>query len=77
MLKEHDLSEKPGWVRISLHPTMTDSELEYVMDGLEYIIAHADELSKDYLYDRNTNEFFHKSYKSDIGERINTWYSLS
>ena len=56
---------------------MTDSELEYVMDGLEYIIAHADELSKDYLYDRNTNEFFHKSYKSDIGKRINSWYSLS
>ncbi len=73
-IKEHDLSEKPGWARISLHPTMTDAELDYIMDGLEYIVAHADELAKDYLYDKNTNEFFHKSYKGDIDRTINTWF---
>ena len=27
-----DLSEKPGWVRVSLHPVMTDEEVHYFMN---------------------------------------------
>ena len=30
-----DLSCKPGWVRISLHPTMTNREVEFIMDAIE------------------------------------------
>ena len=26
-IDQGDLSEKPGWVRISVHPTMTDEEI--------------------------------------------------
>ncbi|HLP61028.1 MAG TPA: aminotransferase class V-fold PLP-dependent enzyme, partial [Candidatus Deferrimicrobium sp.] len=35
-----DLSRKPGWVRLSLHPTMTDGELVYIMDAIEQIVHH-------------------------------------
>jgi len=72
---EHDLSEKPGWVRISLHPTMTDTEFNYIMDALEKITKESDYLSKDYLYDKNTNEFYHKSYRPEIESKINSWFS--
>jgi selenocysteine lyase/cysteine desulfurase len=34
-IEQHDLSEKPGWIRISLHPVMKDSEIEYILDALE------------------------------------------
>jgi selenocysteine lyase/cysteine desulfurase len=36
-----DLSDKPGWVRLSLHPTMTDGELDYVAAALQEIRARA------------------------------------
>ena len=28
-----DLSEKPGWVRMSIHPTTPDAEVEYLLGG--------------------------------------------
>jgi len=60
IIKEHDLSEKPGWVRISLHPTMTDTELDYVVDAVKQIVFNVDEWSKEYSYNSKTNEFYHK-----------------
>ena len=33
-IDQGDLSEKPGWVRLSIHPTMTDNELRTTIDGI-------------------------------------------
>jgi selenocysteine lyase/cysteine desulfurase len=52
-----DLSEKPGWVRLSLHPTMTDEEVLIIADALRQISKNHKLWSDDYLYDRHTNEF--------------------
>ena len=52
-----DLSEKPGWVRLSLHPTMTDSELLHIVDSLSQIEKHHHEWAMDYSYIKHTNEF--------------------
>src|SRR5690606_27055647 len=30
-----DLSDKPGWVRMSIHPTMTDEELEIIINAVK------------------------------------------
>ncbi len=40
MINKGDFSEKPGWVRLSLHPTMTDSELDSVIIALREIQAN-------------------------------------
>jgi selenocysteine lyase/cysteine desulfurase len=32
-----DLRSKPGWVRLSLHPTMTDKEIDYIADAVEAV----------------------------------------
>ncbi len=58
-INEGDLSEKPGWVRLSLHPTMTDEELELFFTAIREIIKNKDRLSKDYNYSKTTNEFYH------------------
>ena len=34
-LKAGELWRKPGWVRLSIHPTMTDAEIDYIMDAVE------------------------------------------
>lgn len=54
-----DLTDKPGWVRVSLHPTMTDAELDYVLGGIERVAARAPEWAADYAYDRHSNEWRH------------------
>jgi selenocysteine lyase/cysteine desulfurase len=48
---------KPGWVRLSLHPTMTDEELDYILTALEQLCRNHQEWSKDYVYNRKTNEW--------------------
>jgi selenocysteine lyase/cysteine desulfurase len=52
-----DLSEKPGWVRISLHPTMLDEELLFIVDGLKQIQENHLEWEKEYTYNKYSNEF--------------------
>jgi hypothetical protein len=52
-----DLSEKPGWVRLSLHPTMTEEEVLLIADALRQISKKHVKWSEDYIYDRHTNEF--------------------
>jgi hypothetical protein len=52
-----DLSEKPGWVRLSLHPTMTDEELDLIADALRIIEKEHKNWEPDYVYNKHTNEF--------------------
>jgi selenocysteine lyase/cysteine desulfurase len=48
---------KPGWIRLSLHPTMTDTELEFVLTAIEAICTNHAEWAKDYQYNKKTNEW--------------------
>ncbi len=57
MIEAGDLSLKPGWIRLSLHPTMKNSELDYIISSIESTVRNAVEWQKDYIYDRHTNEF--------------------
>lgn len=59
-IDEGDLSTKPGWVRLSIHPMMTDAELATAIDGLKEIVANLETLSADYEYDSHTNEYRHR-----------------
>ncbi|RLD56483.1 MAG: selenocysteine lyase [Bacteroidetes bacterium] len=71
-----DLSEKPGWVRVSLHPTMTNEELNIFIEGLKQIVANIDEWKKDYIYNKHTNEFRHKDELEDKTEVVREWFEL-
>ncbi|MCK6613486.1 MAG: aminotransferase class V-fold PLP-dependent enzyme [Ignavibacteriaceae bacterium] len=75
-IDQGDLSEKPGWVRISLHPTMTDDEVYYIADALRDTIDHADEYSADYIYKKECNEFFHKDFKGHEFAAITTMFEI-
>ena len=70
-----DLSEKPGWVRLSLHPTMTDHEVVYIADALRQISRNHKEWSNDYTYNKHTNEF-RLVREQHGGPDINTWLTL-
>jgi selenocysteine lyase/cysteine desulfurase len=52
-----DLSGKPGWIRISFHPTMTNDEVVKCMDAIHQVSLNHKEWSKEYKYHTRTNEF--------------------
>ena len=56
-IENQNLSEKPGWVRVSLHPIMTNAEVKSLIDALGQIIYFAEVWAIDYEYNQQTNEF--------------------
>ena len=72
-----DLSEKPGWVRMSIHPTMTNEELSYIINAIKDVVDSINEWQTDYDYDVHKNEFFHKLYNGNLNEQIRGWFNLS
>jgi selenocysteine lyase/cysteine desulfurase len=59
-----DLSLKPGWVRLSIHPTMTNKELEIIIKALN-------EIAK-----KSTNEFDHIDFKKDYKKIFDNWFTI-
>lgn len=77
LINTGDLSMKPGWVRLSLHPTMTTGELLLTTVALKEIREHAREWKKDYIYNNRTNEFRHVSEPEDKTGLISPWFSFN
>ena len=55
-----DLTEKPGWIRLSLHPTMTDDELDYCIRALAEVAGKGTLWANDYRFERGRGEFVRK-----------------
>lgn len=69
-----DLSEKPGWVRLSVHPTMTNHEIEYMIDAVRQVAQNAKRWSKDYEYHINKNEYYHRNWTRKTPEDYLPWF---
>ena len=70
-----DMSEKPGWVRWSLHPTMTNAEVELFIAALNDIISKISDYSKNYKPVPRTNTFSHNDEK-DYHLKVAEWFEL-
>ena len=57
MIDEGDLTLKPGWVRISLHPTSTDADAIFIANSIKSIIENIDEWGKDYQFSAALGDF--------------------
>jgi len=57
------LSYKPGWIRMSVHPTMSDEEIEFILDAIKQLSQNFEEWGKDYIYNENSNEFYNVEEK--------------
>lgn len=71
-----DLSLKPGWIRLSLHPTMTDEELDFILNAIKEVVRYASEWEKDYLYDIHTNEFHHSTFREKDSSGYSHWFDF-
>ena len=75
-IDEGDLSSKPGWVRISLHPTTTEAEIEYILNAVREVGRRAKEWERDYVYDSRTNEYSHKDDRGQLQQSVEAWFTL-
>jgi selenocysteine lyase/cysteine desulfurase len=70
-----DLSDKPGWVRVSIHPTMSGEEVLYIAEALQQIRKYHREWAADYTYNKQTNEFLHKSGLT-AKSQVSDWFNV-
>ncbi|QCE42379.1 aminotransferase class V-fold PLP-dependent enzyme [Psychroserpens sp. NJDZ02] len=71
-----DLIRKPGWMRMSIHPTTTCDEMDYVCESLIALAENHEEWAKDYEYNKANNEFIHKSFVPKNDVRVSDWFEL-
>ncbi|OYT10701.1 MAG: selenocysteine lyase [Bacteroidetes bacterium 4572_112] len=77
MIDVGNLSEKPGWVRLSVHPTMTNDELYYICDAIKQIGEKSKEWAEDYVHVKASNEFVHKDFLNKDRYQIEDWFELN
>lgn len=53
-IDRQDYSSKPGWVRISLHPTMTDAETGFIATAVTALAQNHQTWARDYVFDSST-----------------------
>jgi selenocysteine lyase/cysteine desulfurase len=61
------LENKPGWVRLSVHPTMTDAEIHFIMDAIQQIALGHHACAADYQRCHTTSEFLHRFDEVAVG----------
>lgn len=70
------LSNKPGWIRISIHPTTSNADLKFVCDAVEEMCQKFEEWKNDYQYQLQSNEFTHKTFVDSNKEMVLKWFEL-
>jgi selenocysteine lyase/cysteine desulfurase len=66
---------KPGWVRLSIHPTTTDKELEYVCDSLLELAENYKKWQKDYK--KTDQKFSHKNEQPNHASALlPSWFEI-
>jgi selenocysteine lyase/cysteine desulfurase len=69
LIDRGDYSEKPGWIRVSLHPTMTDQEARYIGESIRELAQKHLEWRDEYDFDPACLELVPKKSNPDLSLR--------
>lgn len=69
-------TQKPGWVRLSVHPTITSKELKFICTSLKQLSKNIEEWSKDYHYEAIKNDFRHKTVAPIEKKLVKEWFEI-
>lgn len=75
-LLQKNQTNKPGWVRLSLHPIMTNEEVLFISDAIQQVVLHHKEWQKDYQYNTSTNEYESIIKEETIENEVKEWFWL-
>ncbi len=76
LIDHGDFSEKPGWVRLSFHPTTTNEEIDFITDSIKQVVKNIDSWEKDYKYSASKNEFINTRSDNDQEKRIKNIFRI-
>jgi selenocysteine lyase/cysteine desulfurase len=70
------LMERPGWIRMSIHPTMTNDEISFICDAIEEVAKNYKAWSADYEYNAIKNEYTHKGNHNIEKVITKNWFKI-
>ena len=70
LIDEGDLSTKPGWIRFSMHPTMTNEEIYGFTQAIKQIVENREKWQQDYVYDPKSNDYFYVHHRKNEMESL-------
>ena len=65
-----DCSTRPGWIRMSIHPTTTDKEVEQLINGITELALNHKDWIKDYEIDYAKGIIQHKDKLKDSSLKL-------
>ena len=76
-IDQGDLSLKPGWIRMSVHPTMSNQDVDFIVNAIEELAENHHSWSRDYSYNKSKNTFLYKNQKFalDNKNRGESWFT--
>ena len=70
-IRSRDMSLEQGWIRISGQPTMSNAEVEHMMDAIELTAMHFRKWGVDYCYDTVSNGYVYSPVVTTLhGKKI-------
>lgn len=76
-LDRGDYSSKPGFVRLSINPIMSNQEIELIIQALKAVAENGKIWAKDYKYNSHTNEFTHKKFQDKTNQVLRSCFNLN
>jgi selenocysteine lyase/cysteine desulfurase len=67
------LMHKPGWIRLSIHPAMTDAEMQHLLEGVDAVARNFQRWERDYQYRPLDNDFIHHAGEVGCGPDVTRW----
>lgn len=57
-----EVYKRPGWIRMSIHPTMSDERITYIMDAIEELSTRYRKYVPEYTMNKKLAVFTHNSF---------------
>lgn len=70
------LIERPGWIRMSIHPTMSNSDIEFICEAIKLVAENYQDWGKDYEYHSAKNEYLHKRNYTTEKNITRNWFRI-
>lgn len=75
-ISQGDLLDKPGWIRMSIHPTTTNAEIKFVCDCIEDLAKNHQNWSADYQLKPRSNEFVHHGGTNEANDLVESFFAI-
>jgi len=73
-VKRGIMDHKPGWIRLSIHPAMSDDDIDFIIHAMQELVNNFKKWSDDYEYNHHTNEYTYKGDRIKYSVPVTNWF---